>query len=74
MFEIHNALIHIYYYRHRLSFHIANQIIDAVNNKQLPKNIMFTFHPQRWTDNPVLWLKELLLQRVKNVIKRVMYV
>jgi len=57
-----------------LSFHTANQIIDAVNNKQLPKNIMFTFHPQRWTDNPVLWLKELLLQRAKNIVKSTFFV
>jgi len=31
---------------------------------------MITFHPQRWTDNQVLWLKELILQRLKNVVKR----
>ena len=33
------------------------------------KVIMFTFHPQRWTDKPVLWVKELVLQNVKNIVK-----
>ncbi len=31
---------------------------------------MLTFHPQRWTDKPVLWVKELAAQSVKNVVKR----
>jgi hypothetical protein len=33
---------------------------------------MFTIHPQRWTDRAVLWLKELVLQNLKNVVKRLM--
>jgi len=32
--------------------------------------MMTTFHPQRWNDNQALWLKELILQRLKNVVKR----
>jgi hypothetical protein len=30
-----------------------------------------TVHPQRWTDNPVAWVKELVFQKVKNVVKKV---
>ncbi len=29
----------------------------------------FTFHPQRWTNKPVSWVKELVLQNVKNTVK-----
>ena len=29
-----------------------------------------TFHPQRWTDNPLEWAKELVWQNFKNVIKK----
>jgi hypothetical protein len=29
----------------------------------------FTFHPQRWTDQPLPWAKELVLQNTKNVAK-----
>jgi len=31
---------------------------------------MITVHPQRWTDKPLPWLKELVWQNTKNVIKR----
>jgi hypothetical protein len=30
---------------------------------------MITTHPQRWTDRPVPWVKELVWQNVKNVGK-----
>jgi hypothetical protein len=32
---------------------------------------MMTFHPQRWSDKPWPWIKELVMQRVKNGVKRV---
>ncbi len=31
---------------------------------------MITFHPQRWTDKPGPWVKELVWQNVKNLVKR----
>lgn len=55
-----------------LSFSLTDQIIAF--SKKLPNQIMFTFHPQRWNDNYVMWVKELLLQNVKNFIKRTIYV
>jgi hypothetical protein len=33
---------------------------------------MFTFHPQRWADKAVPWLKELVVQNLKNVVKGVL--
>ncbi len=53
-----------------LVFHSTEQIIRAANEGRLPDKIMMTFHPQRWTNNHVFWLKELVLQRLKNVVKR----
>ncbi len=53
-----------------LSFHATQQIIDAANNGQLPNQIMFTCHPQRWTDNKLKWGKELVVQNLKNQVKR----
>ena len=35
----------------------------------LPTSIMFTFHPQRWTDKPLPWFKEWVMQSVKNKVK-----
>lgn len=52
-----------------LVFHSTKDIIKALDENRLPAQIMITFHPQRWTNNPVLWLKELVLQNMKNVIK-----
>ncbi len=38
----------------------------------LPDKIMFNIHPQRWDDRFGPWVKELVWQNVKNVIKRAM--
>lgn len=57
-----------------LSFQSTQQIIDSAYLKNLPNKIMFTFHPQRWDDNIFMWAKELLLQNIKNIIKRMFYV
>jgi hypothetical protein len=51
-------------------FRHTKDIIAAANAGLLPDQIMFTFHPQRWTDKPLPWVKELVLQNVKNVVKR----
>jgi hypothetical protein len=53
-----------------LSFHSTDEIIAAAKTDQLPHQIMFTFHPQRWNDNKIKWSKELLMQNAKNLIKR----
>ena len=52
-----------------LIFKTTQDIINAAHQGKLPPKIMFTFHPQRWTDNPFLWTKELVLQNVKNQVK-----
>lgn len=44
---------------------------DIVNNlKLLPDKVMFTFHPQRWSDKIVPWMVELVLQNTKNLVKQ----
>jgi hypothetical protein len=52
-------------------FHSTSDIISAANSSLLPGQIMFTFHPQRWTDRPFPWIRELVMQNVKNVAKRI---
>ena len=56
------------------SFHSTSEIILAAKNNKLPDKIMFTFHPQRWTNNGMAWTKELVMQKIKNIIKRSIYV
>ena len=49
----------------------TDDIIQALQRDTLPNRLMMTTHPQRWTDNNLLWLKELLVQREKNCVKRI---
>lgn len=55
-----------------LRFHSTFDIIKAIEKGLFPDKIMMTFHPQRWTDKPVPWVKELVWQNVKNVMKHFM--
>ena len=52
-------------------FRSTMDIIKAADNGSLPNQLMFNFHPQRWTDDPVLWSKELIWQGIKNQVKGV---
>ncbi len=53
-------------------FHSTDDIINKIDT--LPPTIMFTFHPQRWNDNKLLWTKELVLQNTKNIVKKYFFV
>lgn len=53
-----------------LVFKSTFDIIRAANEGTLPRNLMITFHPQRWNNKPLPWMKELVVQRTKNLIKR----
>lgn len=57
-----------------LSFHQTTDVIGAANRGELPDQIMFTFHPQRWNDGKFLWTKELIMQNAKNVVKKYFFV
>jgi len=45
-------------------------IISAVKAGTFPGQAMITVHPQRWTNHPVSWMKELIWQNSKNAVKR----
>lgn len=55
-----------------LSFHSTQDVISAAKSGKLPKQLMITTHPQRWTDNNRLWWKEMISQNLKNIVKRIM--
>ena len=57
-----------------LVYHSTQDIIHAAEQGSLPPCIMITTHPQRWTDHPLAWLKELIAQNAKNIIKRLFFV
>ena len=55
-----------------LTFRTTKEIINAVNAGKLPDKIMITVHPQRWNNFGIVWIKELLLQNLKNIVKRIL--
>lgn len=52
-----------------LRFHSTKDIIKAARDGKLPDKLMITTHPQRWTNRPIPWMRELLWQNIKNVGK-----
>lgn len=63
-----------------LVFHSTQDIIDAfkagrtLSGVEVPNQIMFTMHPQRWHKGGFPWLKELVMQNIKNQVKKVLFV
>ncbi len=55
--------------RYIQSFKKTHDIISTAESKNLPNQIMFTFHPQRWTDRLFPWILELIWQNTKNLAK-----
>ena len=56
------------------TYHTTKEIITALKDAEIPNQVMFTFHPQRWHSDNLLWSKELVLQNTKNIIKQIFYV
>lgn len=55
-----------------LRFHSTSDMINGFQNGLFPNKVMLNFHPQRWSDKPFPWLKELLWQNTKNQGKRLL--
>ena len=52
------------------NFHNTHQIIRAAASGLLPNKLLLNIHPQRWHNAPLPWLTELIMQNLKNQIKR----
>jgi hypothetical protein len=50
----------------RNTFHI----MDLARQGRLPDKIMINAHPQRWENRALPWVRELVWQNVKNVVKK----
>lgn len=55
-----------------LVFHSTDDVINAIKEEKLPKQLMITTHPQRWTDRKAEWLVEMVKQTTKNIVKGLM--
>ena len=49
----------------------TNHFIELIKQGLIPEKMMINVHPQRWTDRPLPWVRELVWQNVKNVVKKV---
>ena len=56
------------------TYHNTSEVIEAIVTNEFPGQVIFTFHPQRWNDNLFKWSKELVLQNVKNIVKKNFYI
>jgi len=54
-------------------FRSTGDIIRELNKRGLPAQVMLTFHPQRWNDDVIGWSRELVLQNLKNLVKKTFY-
>ena len=52
----------------------TDDVIKAVREGSFPKQLMMTTHPQRWADNMCEWIKEFVMQKLKNIIKKFLIV
>lgn len=55
-----------------LTWHTTSQLMAAIEQGRLPKHVMMTTHPQRWTNQKGAWFKEAIKQKLKNIIKRIL--
>ena len=56
--------------KEKLNIHSTDDIIRTVENNQFPDKALLTFHPQRWNNKPLPWLRELIFQNIKNQVKQ----
>ena len=56
-------------FQNRYRFKSTQDIIEAAYDGRLPDRIMITVHAQRWHSKPLPWIKELVWQNFKNVVK-----
>jgi hypothetical protein len=49
----------------------TSHFIELVRNQQLPDKIMINTHPQRWFNPGFGWFSELVMQNLKNQVKRI---
>lgn len=48
----------------------TSDLISLADERKLPAKVIVNTHPQRWTDQPLPWLRELIFQSIKNNVKR----
>jgi hypothetical protein len=60
--------------KYKYNFKSTRDILQTLNKDELPNRIMINIHPQRWNDKLLPWLKELVWQNAKNIVKKYFFV
>lgn len=57
-----------------INYNIKNTytLLNKIYDNKLPEKVIINTHPQRWTNNWILWFIELLSQNIKNVLKNIL--
>ena len=50
-------------------YHSTTDLIEAIENGSFPDQVMMNFHPQRWMNGFPKWLREWVVQSLKNQVK-----
>jgi hypothetical protein len=53
-----------------LNINSTHHLIELFKEGKMPKNVIINTHPQRWFNPGLNWYKELIMQNLKNTIKR----
>jgi hypothetical protein len=54
----------------RLKMRTTDEVIETLNRREMPSELMINCHPHRWDGRAAPWLKELFWQNAKNLVKR----
>ena len=54
---------------YKYDFKKTTDIINGID--RLSNNIIFTIHPERWSNDPIEWINALVMQNIKNIIKSI---
>jgi len=57
---------------HSQRFRTTFDIVKALEEGTMPALVMQNFHPQRWTNHLAEWSQELVMQSIKNRVKKVL--
>lgn len=56
----------------RVSIKNTSHLISLIDDNKLPDKIIINTHPQRWFDFGFGWIKELIIQNLKNKVKLIL--
>jgi len=59
-------------FRQSYSIRTTDELINLAIDSRLPGRLIINTHPQRWDDDPAAWVTELIMQNLKNQIKKIL--